>query len=116
MLKSLHPTATKGDHMIAITDAERRHLHDQAEQAMGEEAGNTLMGYLPPVGWQDVATKADVATLKSDLESLEARLKAEMQAGNARTEARMLRAFYIGTIGLVVALASIPQIAERLFG
>lgn len=104
---------------MVITDAERRHLHDQAEQAMGEEAANTLMGYLPPVGWGEVATKTDLKMLEKMLETQIAQLRSEMAALQSaleskidKSQASMVRMFFIGILGM----ASIPQIADRLFG
>lgn len=35
--------------------------------AIGPEPSDTLLGYLPPVGWADVATKQDLAAFGADL-------------------------------------------------
>jgi hypothetical protein len=42
---------------------------------LGETEAATLMEYLPPVGWGDVATKHDLSALE---ERLEARLEARL--------------------------------------
>ena len=43
-------------------DRARTTLHERLEAALGPDAADTLMGYLPPVGWADVATTRDVET------------------------------------------------------
>jgi hypothetical protein len=45
---------------VAITEETRHHLYQALEQRLGPEEAATLMEHLPPVGWADVATKADV--------------------------------------------------------
>ena len=59
---------------MAITDKDRTRLYQYFEETMGEERATTLMDALPPVGWGDVATKADLEQLrldtKKDLEGL----------------------------------------------
>lgn len=34
-------------------------------RAIGEEPADTLVAYLPPVGWADVATKQDLAMVET---------------------------------------------------
>jgi phage protein D len=105
------------------TEASRRlHLHDTARQTWGKEAANTLMELLPPE--PDVlATKADVALLRSDLRSEMADLrtarrseltdlrcgmadiKAEMRVEMADFKAEIHQAFAEQTRTLVLANA-----------
>ena len=52
-------------------------------QILNEEAADTLMELLPPVGWADVATKSDLQhlrdELKGDIQHLRDELKADIQ-------------------------------------
>jgi len=60
-------------------------------QILNEEAADTLMELLPPVGWADVATKTDLQhlrdELKSDIQSLRNELKGDMHALQLTIEA-----------------------------
>jgi len=52
-------------------------------QILNEEAADTLMELLPPVGWADVATKSDLQhlrdELKGDINSLRVATKSDIQ-------------------------------------
>jgi hypothetical protein len=67
----------KGETM-AIDERERHELHQRLEAALGADEAATLMAYLPPAGWSDVATKHDLFELEGRVsgrvESLEHRL------------------------------------------
>lgn len=54
--------------MVIVSDAQRRALHDELVKKLGANVADTLMDYLPPAGWSDLARR-------SDLELLEARLE-----------------------------------------
>jgi hypothetical protein len=73
---------------VTVTEKQRHELYQHLEQAIGKEQAATLMAYLPPVGWADVATKQDVATLRGEMAHLGTALRLEFQAGLAdvRTE------------------------------
>jgi hypothetical protein len=49
---------------MAITEASRTHMVNKLTDVLGEEAAMTLAEHLPPVGWGDVATKADLVHLR----------------------------------------------------
>jgi hypothetical protein len=66
---------------MTVDDRTRTNLHRKLEGVLGEEEANTLMAHLPPVTWQDVATK-------DDLRSLESVLRSDMRAEFARVEAQ----------------------------
>lgn len=53
---------------MAITEQSRHDLYVRLEAALGTTEATTLMEHLPPVGWADVATKADLAHLEARLD------------------------------------------------
>ena len=80
---------------MSITEASRFQLRTAIGQILSEEAADTLMELLPPVGWADVTTKTDLQHLhdelkadilnlrnefKSDIHALRVEFKADIQA------------------------------------
>ena len=69
---------------MSITEASRFQLRTAIGQILSEEAADTLMELLPPVGWADVATKTDLQhlrdELKAEIHSLRVEFKADIQA------------------------------------
>lgn len=49
------------------SDDDRRELFDLLEPSLGSRGAALLMAKLPPVGWADLATKADLGALRSEL-------------------------------------------------
>ncbi len=68
------------------TDAERRDLFTALEHTLGPAPAATLMELLPPVGWADVATRADVAAHATALRGEMAELRGEMAALRAELQ------------------------------
>ena len=68
---------------MSITEASRFQLRTAMGQILNEEAADTLMELLPPVGWADVATKSDLQhlreELKGDINSLRVATKSDIQ-------------------------------------
>ena len=75
---------------MTVDDRTRLNLHRKLEAVLGQEEADTLMAHLPPVTWNDIATKDGVASssalLRSDLEAMRTELRGEMHT--MRTELR----------------------------
>ena len=63
---------------MSITEASRFQLRTAIGQILNEEAADTLMELLPPVGWADVATKTDLHYLNGDIQNLRNELKSDI--------------------------------------
>ena len=63
---------------MSITEASRFQLRTAIGQILSEEAADTLMELLPPVGWADVATKTDLQHLRDEMQHLRNELKGDM--------------------------------------
>jgi len=65
---------------MSITEASRFQLRTAIGQILSEEAADTLMELLPPVGWADVATKTDLQHLREELKADILNLRNEFKA------------------------------------
>jgi gas vesicle protein len=81
------------------TDERARHeLYERLTQVLGAEETRTLMGLLPPSGWDDVARRTDVehqsVALRAEMDQLTAELRTEMSqlSTELRTEMSQLSA------------------------
>ena len=63
---------------MSVTEAQRHHLYQLVKSHYDDEAAETLMNLLPPVGWADVATKQDIARVEARLEQRIDRLEARI--------------------------------------
>ena len=91
---------------MAITEEARHRLYRRLEETLGSAEAATLMDYLPPVGWADVATKRD-------LDHLADRMRAELQTDLRGIEAS-LRGWAFGIIGIQTTITTILFAAVRL--
>jgi len=67
---------------MSTNEKARRELHRRLESVLGAEEASTLMSHLPPVTWDQVATK-------DDLRALEANLRAEISVSASGLRAEM---------------------------
>lgn len=86
---------------MSVDERRRHELYEHAKSHWGEEAAVTLMELLPPVGWADVATKDDLASLGRELR---ADLRAELQR-ELREQTNRILAFVVPTMLSGVGLA-----------
>ncbi|MBL8776619.1 MAG: hypothetical protein JNK12_11820 [Acidimicrobiales bacterium] len=80
-----------------VTERTRHELHERLVELMGPSRAETLTEHLPPMGWGDVATKAD-------LDQVEERIQLRMDALEHRltsvieSRARQTNAALTGTV------------------
>jgi hypothetical protein len=67
---------------MPVSERERLALYRQLQEQLGNEGADTLMELLPPAGWNDIATRADVQAsatlLRGEMAELGAQLRTEM--------------------------------------
>src|SRR3954447_11621859 len=99
--------------MVTVSEAQRRALHDGLVKKLGADVADTLMDYLPPAGWSDLARRSDVDNLgqamRLEMQAMESRLSAHVSERiNSQT-----RWFVASQLVLVVAtIGSITTIAH----
>jgi hypothetical protein len=71
---------------MPVEERERHELHARLQQVLGTDEAATLMSYLPPVGWADVATKRDLENFANQL-----RIEMRDQAVELRVEMNDVR-------------------------
>jgi hypothetical protein len=97
---------------MPVDERRRLQLADAAKRALGDDAGIAPMEMLPPVGWADVATKQDLALLRTDfrqeLGAFELRLEARFERGFRQMLVTMsslvIGAFLVNTVATVTAI------------
>ena len=71
---------------MPITEDTRYRMQGRLYQVLGVEEASTLMEHLPPLGWGDVATKADLAVLDRKIDGVEERLGLRIDRVDARID------------------------------
>ena len=76
---------------MPVDDRARLNLHRTLEHTLGTEAADALMDHLPPVTWDQVATKDDLTHLatRADMQVGFAALRTEMNVGFAELRTEM---------------------------
>jgi hypothetical protein len=89
---------------MQIDERTRRQMYEQLEAVLGAPTADALMEHLPPVGWADVATKADLNQLRLSMDALGNRLIAQVHREITRVIMWFVPTMLSG-IGLVFAAA-----------
>ncbi len=69
---------------MAITEDARFEMHLKLRNVLGEKVADMLMEHLPPSGWGDVARKADLELLSTELRHLRETTDAKFETMNMR--------------------------------
>ena len=70
------------------TERSRHQLYDDLKEVIRVESADELMSYLPPVGWADVATKADLGVIRTDMDALDKKFDAKFDTLNEKLDAK----------------------------
>ena len=98
---------------MVIDEGQRLRMVRRFEEVFGSEVTESLMSYLPPGGWAEVATKGDLGELRGEMAELRADVKGEI--GELRAVIfRDNRALFLGLAGLVLAYGTALVAAVRL--
>ncbi len=86
------------------TERRRHLLYEEVKGVLSMESADELMAYLPPVGRADVATKADLGTIRNEIDAQRAELRGEMaelrgDLAELRGELAELRGLVVGRTG-----------------
>lgn len=95
--------------MSAITERGRRELYEHAEKSWDKRAAGVLMALLPPVGWAEVATKADLAATEKALRGEIAGVRGEIKSENAK----LLRTLLWMNVTTMIALSGLVFTISR---
>jgi hypothetical protein len=104
---------------MSTAEQERHDLHGKLEAVLGRDEAATIMSYLPPVGWADVATKHDLGRLEDRFDRLEGRFdrledRMARELGTLRTEIAVQgRMFMLTTAASILTTASLAFAAAR---
>jgi hypothetical protein len=93
---------------MAPSESDRLRLFETARRTWGDEAATTLMDLLPPIDWSQIATKQDLAELRSDLKADIADLRSEVHvrfAEHTRTIVLAVVGSNVALVGLTFATA-----------
>src|SRR4051812_33751569 len=70
--------------MVTVSESQQRALHDGLVKKLGADVADTLMDYLPPAGWSDLARRSDLDQLRTEMQAMESRL--DVKLADVRTE------------------------------
>lgn len=99
---------------MSVNELQRHQVFEWLIEQAGPERAAIMMELLPPVGWADLATKAD-------LDALESQLRTEMRGGFAElrgeiqaSHAELLYKLFFGLVASNATLVGLVFAAVRL--
>jgi hypothetical protein len=63
---------------VSVGEFQRHQIFQWLEQAMGSEKAAIMMDLLPPVGWGDIATRADIDNVRMEIRAAVDRLESSL--------------------------------------
>jgi hypothetical protein len=93
---------------MAADEQRRLRLYEAVRQAPGDQEAATLMEYLPPVGWADIATRRDLDALGAELRGEIAGLRVEMHDALREQTTRLVTWMiptWLSAVGIALAVA-----------
>ena len=99
---------------MTIDERSRHALFTKLEEVLGSEEATTLMEYLPPVGWAEVATKRDLDQVAEVMEGKIEATKQELLATFRVELNTQTRNMIFAMSASVVSVAGLAFAAGRL--
>ena len=100
-----------------VYERSRHELHQRLREVLGPDEAGTLMAHLPPVGYSDLATKADLRQLGERLElrmdAMSHELRGEIEQVRAEMQ-KMGRSLMLSFITVMAVLNGILFAALRV--
>lgn len=84
---------------MAVSEYQRQQVMNWFEEHMGPEIAPTMMEFIPPAGWGEVATHADLD-----------RLRSELQSDMARMQRNLMSFMFLGYTGIIAVLSVIVAV------
>lgn len=123
---------------MTVTEVTRHQLYKRLEDILGTDDANTLMEHLPPLGWGEVATKAetergfaatkaemergfaaakdDIAALRTDMDALEVRMGLRLDKTIAEALHRQFVQIIASTAVMLTVMLSLAVTVNQLLG
>ena len=97
---------------MAVDEGRRHRMYARLEEVLGPDHANTLMEYLPPVGWADVARRSDIEDLRREMahemalleHGLEAKIESKLNS-QTKTLVTLMSAQVLAVAGLAFGAA-----------
>lgn len=77
---------------------------------MGPERAAVMMDLLPPVGWSDIATKADIDSVRMELKADMKLLEGKMEHGFGRMQKSIYLSMLVSNVTVVSLVFAVLQI------
>lgn len=81
---------------MTVNERQPLELYERLGETLGREHAEVLMEYLPPVGWSDVARRADLAEVRTEIAGLR---------GDTHREVNRVLMWVVGTVVATNGLA-----------